>query len=886
MKKFYFLVLFLFAINLSTKGEVKKIGAHIFVHAHKLNEHIKLDGILSEHVYNNQPITGFTQKNPNEGKKPSEKTYVWVSYDESAIYVSAMLFDVNPDSVVGLLSRRDDFNESDWFGLYLDPYHDKQTGYEFGVNAAGSIVDGTLFNDSWDDLSWNGIWDYAVNRNDKGWSVEIRIPFNQLRFNQSGNMIWGINFYRKIQRENEEDYFIMVPKKESGFVSHFAQLDGLNGINPKQRIELLPYVVSKAQYLVHEQDDPFYKGQQYQAMIGGDIKIGLGSNLTLDATINPDFGQVEVDPAVVNLSAFETYYDEKRPFFIEGNNIFMYGYGGTNSNWGFNWGNPELFYSRRIGRSPHGSVDNDSAFVDEPKETRIIAAAKVTGKIGNDWSIGAVNAITAKTYARLFNNNITSHQEVEPLTNYTVIRGQKEFESGKYGLGFIGTSVVRKLDTQNLNNILSDKAFVYGIDGWATLDDDGMYVMNGYASGSYSHGTKSYITDLQQAPLRYYQRPDSKYLNLDSSRTSLAGFVTRVSINKQKGNFYINSALGLVSPGYEANDVGFQWRANVINSHLVLGYRWFNPGPIFRSKEIYLAHYLSYNFDGNNIGNGIILFSYFKFLNYYGFNLQAGYSPDTFTDRLTRGGPIAVSPSNESISLNIYSDSRKSIVLGVNQQLQKDNSNANYSYTSLSVSWKPNSQINFSVEPFYEISNQTLQWVDKFEDSFAVNTYGTRYVLSDMSQKTIGASIRLDWTFTPKLSLQLYLQPLFSVGHYSDFKELGQPGSYSTNIYGKYNSSTISYDNNNDEYRVDPDGNGPANSFTFSNPDFNFKSLRGNVVLRWELLPGSVLYLVWTHGQTNTDYPGHLSLGRDFRSLWNSASDNILQAKFTYWLDL
>ncbi len=770
MKKFFFGILIIILTTAVIFGKSKRLGEKVVVVAHKLTNQIKIDGILSENFYGTTPITGFTQKNPVEGSKPTQITDVWVGYDESAIYVGAKLFDSHPDSIIGLLSRRDDSNESDWFGLFLDPYHDYRTGYQFGVNAAGSIIDGTLYNDSWNDNSWNGIWECAVHRDTYGWSVEMRIPYTQLRFNDTRKMVWGINFYRKIQRNNEEDYLIMVPKAESGFVSHFAQLINLNGIKPQQRFEMLPYLVSKAQYLVHDSNDPFYKSKQYQQTIGMDLKFGIGSNLNLDATINPDFGQVEVDPASVNLSTFETYYEEKRPFFIEGNNIFSFGYGGSNNNWSFNWSNPEIFYSRRIGRSPHVSLDDNIDYADYPSESKILGAAKITGKIGNDWSLGGINAVTSRTFARIYQNNSITNEQVEPLTNYSVVRAQKEFNSGRQGLGFMGTSVVRNLNTANVKAVTGDKSFVYGTDGWITLDDDNTYVLNGYISGSYIHGTKDYIAELQQEPVRYFQRPDAESFHLDSSRTSLSGYISRIALNKQKGNFYINSAVGIVSPGFECNDVGFQWRANTINGHMVLGYRWFEPDNIFRRKNIYLAHYRNYDFDGNLTNNGIMFFTNFQFLNYYGVGINGNYNTETYSDRLTRGGPMAKVPASEYIEYFGNSDSRNKFYIEFYCNNAWDRLGGTAGHYSVYTIWRPSSRIDFRVGPFYEYNNETMQWVDYFGDKYAVNTYYNRYVFAAMNQKTLGGEIRLNWTFTPALSLQMYLQPLFSVGHYTQFK--------------------------------------------------------------------------------------------------------------------
>jgi hypothetical protein len=457
MKIFYLLLLFILFTNFilaSPKKDPTKT-----VKSYKLNEPIILDGKLTEPVYQNAAIKDFTQKDPDEGKPATEESYMWISHDESNIYFSGKFFDSQPDSIDLSLMRRDNMTESDWIWIFLDPYNDERTGFYFAVNPGGSICDGTLYNDGWMDDSWDGIWETKTSVDEQGWNVEVKIPFTQLRFKEAEEMVWGVNVNRDIKRKHEMSFYIMVPSTESGFVSHFADLEGLDGIKPKQRFELLPYIVQKAQYLKHDGADPFYSANQYQTSFGGDLKFSLGSNLNVDATINPDFGQVEVDPAVVNLSAFETFYDEKRPFFIEGANVFQFGYGGSNNNWGFNFSNPTLFYSRRIGRAPQGSVVTEG-FADYPRETRILGAAKITGKLNESWSLGVLSSVTERTFATIQSDETGNmvNEEIEPLTHYGVFRTQKEFNEGKQALGMIFTSVNRDLSDPGMAEILAKNA--------------------------------------------------------------------------------------------------------------------------------------------------------------------------------------------------------------------------------------------------------------------------------------------------------------------------------------------------------------------------------------------------------------------------------------------
>ena len=853
------------------------------VQAYKSLNGIKLDGILDEGVYKNKPVTNFIQKIPDEGEPATEKSEVWISYDNENIYFSANFYDSEPESIDQNLMRRDNIISSDWLWIYMDPYNDDRTGYFFAVNPGGSIADGTLFNDGWMDDSWDGIWDYKTKINDDGWSVEIKIPFSQVRFQESENMVWGINLNRDIKRRNENSFLVMVPSTESGFVSRFADLVGLDGIKSKQRLEVLPYFVQKAQYLEHDSGDPFYKGNQYKTSLGADLKIGLGSSFNIAATVNPDFGQVEVDPAVVNLSAFETYYDEKRPFFIEGQHLFNFGQGGANSNWGFNFGNPQLFYSRRVGRSPSGNVpEND--FVDYPRETRILGAAKLTGKIDDTWSIGGLSAVTERTYARTSLNGLKSDHEIEPFSHYGVVRSQKEFNDGRQSLGFIFTSTNRDLRTDDLTNNLAKNAFTYGVDGWTFLDSAKKYVLTGYFAGSNISGSKAALQNIQEKPYRYFQRPDATYMKMDSNRTSLGGYYTRLMLNKQEGNFYFNTAIGAVSPEFENSDLGFQWMADKINGHAVLGYRWYEPDSLFRRKFIYLSHFESFDFEGNNLNNGLWMRGYLQFLNYYGLGFNASFNFEDYNNTLTRGGPIVKDPSGYYFSFSIETDNRKDVVLQFDAGHENNDLNEKYLNLMASVEWKPSSQITLSIGPQFTKRNSKRQWVGKFEDSYATNTYNSRFVFGNIDQETVSANIRLNWTITPKMSLQLFLQPLISVGNYTNFKELAQPSSLHYNNYSQVGS--VSYDEGNQEYSVDPDGTGPANSFSFSNPNFNYKSLRGTMVFRWEVLPGSIFYLVWAQDRANFENPGEFKLGRDFEDLIGAETNDIFLAKFSYWLDL
>jgi hypothetical protein len=839
---------------------------------------VKVDGILSESIWASAGRSDFTQSDPLDGQPPTERTTVWVAFDKDNLYIAARLEDSEPGRVTARLGRRDDMVDSDWFFFGVDPYYDRRSGYYFAVNPAGSRMDGTLYNDEGTDATWDGIWESAARVDASGWTVELRIPFHQLRFKRKDAYTWGVNFRRDIKRKNEVDYFSWVPKEESGFVSRFADLEGVADIDPGRRIEILPYAMSKADLSPAVPGNPFRTGRELAGNAGFDFKAGLRSDLTLDATVNPDFGQVEVDPAVINISDQETYYVEKRPFFIEGSSIFNFGTGGANAYKSFGWTDPAFFYSRRIGRSPQGSVSSPGD-VDYPDWTTILGAAKVTGKLGQGFNIGFIDALTAREFAAVDANGVRSEAEVEPLTNYGVLRGLKEFDDGRQGLGVLVTSVIRDLRTDDLAATLNKNAFALAVDGWTFLDRDKAWVATGWFGGTKVSGTAAEITHLQLSSLHYFQRPDISYVHVDEQATSLSGWAGRVYVNKQKGNIVFNAGLGAMSPGFEANDLGYHTRGDIINGHVQAGYQTFHPGPIFRRWVATLAYFRSYDFGGHRIGEYLYADGEVQFLNYWTYGLHLEYEPPKYSHYLTRGGPMAYYPAGETVRFNIASDSRRAFILTANGYIRTHPSGGYNWSIGASLLWKPRPNVSLSVSPSYAFRYSQGEWVTKVTDDLMTATLGTRYVFADIHQKTLPVEIRLDWTFTPTLSLQAYLQPYIGTGDYKLFKELRAVRTFDFNFFGT-GDSTISYDDS--VYTVDPDGPGPAAPFSFRNPDFSLKSMRGTVVFRWEFRPGSMLYLVWTQKRADYSEPGDFEFGRDLGDLFRAPGENIFLFKVSY----
>ncbi len=739
-------------------------------------------------------------------------------------------------------------------------------------------MDGTISNDTKVDWTWDGVWNWAARTDAEGWTVEIRVPYDQLRFPNKDEYTWGIFFRRSTFRQQEIDDFVWIPKDESGLVSRFARLEGIRSINPPAHLEVTPYAVGRSEFKPAVPGDPFGAGQKFGGNLGADVKVGLATNLTLDAALNPDFGQVEVDPAVVNLTAYETFYEEKRPFFIEGAGIFNFGQGNVNRSMSFNWSNPNFFYSRRIGRYPQGSVTQDG-FVNFPDRTTILSAAKISGKLASVWNLGFLSALTGREYAEIDSAGRRSEEEVEPLTYYGVMRGFREFNEGRQGIGLMSTAVVRDLRTPGLQSILNKNAFSLAADGWAFLDAARTWVLNGWLGASQVKGTREEIFRLQQAPQHYFQRPDATYLHLDPNATSMSGWAGRFTLNKQSGNFMFNAALGAISPGFETNDIGYHMRGDLINGHVALGYIQFKPGKIFRNWSAMLATFRHYDFGGNKISGGYFFFPSFQLLNYWSFQLVLSYVPRRLDNSLTRGGPLVATLPRREIQFQVESDDRKTITLSLKSDYGRTESGSYNLALDFIIKWKIRSNISFELGPGYHRDFSVVQWITRIPDPSLTATYGSRYVFGEIKQNSVPVSLRLNWIFTPRASLQMYLQPFVSVGKYGPFKELARPRTFDFNFYGT-GSSTISYASG--LYTVDPDGPGPAAPFSFPNPDFNLKSLRGTVVFRWEYAPGSTIYLVWTQERTDYAFPGEFQYGRDLGQLFRTAGDNIFLIKFSY----
>ena len=850
--------------------------------AARLEGSVRLDGVLDEPAWiEATPWTRFIQRDPDEGAIPTEQTEVRVRLGGDALYVGARLADRQPSRIRALLTRRDATSESDRFTVELDSRSDRLTAFVFEVNPRGVRRDGVLLADGTVDYSPDPVWEAGVRQDGSGWSAEIRIPLSQLRFNR-GRESWGVQFVRFIQRRGEEDVFSYVPKAEHASVGRFGRLTGLAQLPSARHAEVAPYVTGRGEYTHPGRGDPFRDGSDYFTTGGADLRLGVGGNLALDATVNPDFGQVEVDPAIVNLTANETFFDEKRPFFLEGSSLFSFAQVNTYNRAGY----PSVFNSRRIGRPPQRDIDDDDpAYSDAPVVSRIPAALKLTGKTARGWSVALLDAVTREEHGRLVDSLGHERQvPLEPPSNYFVGRVRHESADGNSAIGGLFTAVDRRLDDSTLASLLRSSAYLGGVDLNRYWGNQG-WVLDAFLTGSLVRGDPAAIASTQRTAARYYQRPDVEHFSLDTTRTSLAGYNGVVGLTKLSGQWLGSLTLQDKSPGYETNDVGFEVYTNRRAATTDLGYATYRPGRVFRNYRADLFTTHEWDYDWNRVTFDIGLTQEARFRNFWHAILTADLLPAALDDHLTRGGPLARLPAGRQVILQIDSDSRRRHTFGIWTMYFWRPEGSRTLLLKPSLTLNPGSNLRIELTPSLGIDHETAQYVQTETDPTASATFGHRYVFAKLRQTELAFETRVNWTFSPTLSLQFYIQPLISANEFRDYKELRAPRTFDFAVYGR-DQGTIVADGDSG-FTVDPDGPGAAAPFTVSDQSFNFRSLRANLVLRWEYRPGATLFLVWQQNRSDqADGVGDFDLGRDFRRMRNTPADNLLAVKLSYWLGL
>ena len=855
---------------------------------------IVLDGRLDESVWATaRPATGFVQNRPTPGAAASQPTEARVLYDGAAVYVGMRMTDSDAAAIRAPLGRRDADLSSDLAYVGFDSYHDRRTAYLFGVNPAGVKLDKLFYNDDNSDDSWDAVWDVATTRDSTGWTAEFRIPLGQLRYSP-GAETWGVEFGRVIQRTGEEVMWAPVLPTDNGFVSHFGELTGLVGLGSPRRLEVVPYVSAQATRAPDTRapggpPDPYYASTDATPRAGVDLKLGLTSSLTLTATVNPDFGQVEADPAQVNLGGFELFLEERRPFFVEGSDVFSFGRARRN----LSSNRPNLLYTRRIGRSPQrqgfvpGGISDAAGeqgviYTDAPQQTTILGAAKVSGRVGR-VTLGVLSAVTAPEYGRYAafdgtGNPVTDGRGlVEPLSSYSVARARAAF--GQTILGAAGTLVVRDLSDPAFPALLPRQASVLELDAEHRLAG-GQWIASGVLAGSSVTGSTDAIVGLQRAFPRLYQRPDAGHLGVDSTRTSLSGLTGEIALQKAGGEHWLGSvSAAFTSPGFDSNSLGFQSRADDAYIGGVLIYSQNAPRAWYRSWSADAYASVGGNFDGDMTRAFVGLEGNVGWANFWRTYASLNLNARSVDDRETRGGVLALDPASLGLNLNVGTDGRRAVSGYASLNGGTNEIGQRYLGGEIGADVWPASNLTVGLSPGISFDHEARQFVTAFADPAAAGTYGRRAVFAASDQAELSVTARVDWTFTPALSLQLYARPFVSRGRYDTVQEPTASRQLRFPTVEEAGGTVARADDGT--FTVTPgDGGRP---YTLQ-PDFTVRALQGNAVLRWEYRPGSTLFFVWQQQRNGFDPDGRSRFGRTLGRLATDPLQNVFLLKLSYWI--
>jgi len=834
-----------------------------------------IDGLLNDPIWDVVDWAGdYIERQPDENTPPSYQTKFKIIYDSKYLYIGVRCLDAEPEHIVRRMSRRDGF-DGDWVEFNIDSYHDKRTAFSFTVTAAGVKGDELVSENgnNWDD-SWNPIWYTRTNVDDQGWTAELKIPFSQIKFSKEVSPVWGLQSTRRFFRAEERSLWQRIPLDAPGWVSEFGELHGLKNIEPQKQLEVQPYTVVSGETYEAEEGNPFRTGDETDLNIGLDAKIGITNDLTLDLTVNPDFGQVEADPSAIALDGFQIFFREQRPFFVENNNIFDFNL--SQSQAGNTFGSDNVFYSRRIGRSPQGFPDTEEGeFVDQPENTQIIGAAKFSGKTKDGWAIGVLESVTARKYATIDNDGNRRKEIVEPLTNYFVGRLQKDFNKRNSYIGGIFTAVNRDALTENID-FLHRQAYTGGFDFKHQWNDRDWY-LGGNINWSHVRGSEEAIQNTQESIEHLFQREGADHVQVDPGRTSLTGTGGNLQLGKVgDGRFMFETGGTWRSPELEMNDIGFQRQSDDIRHYTWVGYRTLKPDSTFRRVGINYNHWTAWDFGGNHNYLQFNTNSWQNWANNWFSNLGLNYAPVEYSNFALRGGPRLRFSPWVSFWNSIETDGRKKLRFSFYHDGKKalDNSIGTY-YMEFGFRYQPMDALRISIFPEYTINNDKLQYIDNIDTED-----GIRYLNGEIRQRTLSMSIRVNYNINPNLTIQYWGQPFISRGRYSHFKHVTDATAQDfNNRFLQYGSNQVSF--LDDIYAVDENLDGQID-FTFDDPDFAFVQFRSNLVLRWEYIPGSEIFLVWSQDISQSGNPNDGLFTNLNDNIFGQTAQNIFLLKATY----
>jgi hypothetical protein len=825
-----------------------------------------LDGVLDDPVWESaQAATGFRQQEPTPGAPASQRTEARVIYTEDAVFVAMRLYDSSPDSIRNQFVRRDDSEAvSDWASVTFDSYYDRRTAFEFVTNPAGTRVDALRLDDTELDVTWDAVWDVATAVDEDGWVAEFRIPLSQLRFSGGEDVTWGVNFSRTIARHSEVSHWAPIPPTAGRVVSLYGDLVGLGGISAPGGVELLPYTVGRLSRAPVEEQNLLYDANDTWQTAGLDVKYGVTSSLTLTATFNPDFGQVEADPSQVNLTAFETFYQEKRPFFKEGTEIFDFRL--PPEGW--------AFYSRRIGRAPQIRPSVPSGgYADTPETARIWGAVKLSGKTSGGWSIGLMSAATGQVNADVSGPDGIAAQPLEPRTYYTAGRVKKDFREGGSGVGLLGTATNRRLNEDAFDRLRS-ASYTGAVDWWHRFGPGANYEFSGWVLGTHARGSEDAMARTQRSAAHFFIRSDADHLTYDPTLTSMNGWAGEAGLRKRGGGHWTwTIGAGARSPGVELNDLGFLSYGDTWYGSLTARYRDFTAGDVLRNWHAESQYVQAFSFGSERIRHSVHLRLRGLFLNFW----QATLNTDRwFLHKWPwelRGGPALTRSPYLNFRGTLRSDSRKPWSVNLRGTYRRDDQGgARIAVFDPLLDFRPTSRATVSMGPVFRKTVDADQWVAR-----ATADGRTEYVVGKLDQTTAAMELRLRYGLTPKLNLDLYAQPFLSSGTYTDFRTVADAEA--------------------DEFEqrlplipagglLHESGRYYADGFDFRDPDFNLREFRMNAVLRWEYLPGSTLYLVWNQARADRTLFGDFDMGRDLDQLFLAPATNVFMVKLNYWMGL
>ena len=836
----------------------------------------KIDGIIDESVWNSVEWTGdFVQFEPFSGQPATEKTEFKVVYDDNYLYFAVRCHDSSPDSIVKRMSRRDG-DIGDWVKIVIDSYHDYRTAFSFGVSAAGVKIDEIITDDSNWDASWDPIWYVKTASDDAGWAVEASIPFSQLRFGKQEEYVWGLEVGRRLYRKEEYSIWQFVSPTAAGFLNRIGELHGIRNIRPKKQREIVPYAAFGRESYQRDADNPYADGIDYLKNAGIDGKLGITNNLTLDFTLNPDFGQVEADPSEVNLTTFETKFNEKRPFFIEGKNILslnlLSGGGPLSAD--------NLFYSRRIGRYPSYSPDlEDNEYIDSPDKTSILGAFKVTGRTQNGWSIGLLESITQREIAEIYSEEETHTITVEPFTNYFISRVKKDMNQSNTILGAMVTATNRNITDSYLDEFMHRQAYSAGIDFFHQWKEKTYYV-SFISTVSRVMGSREAILNTQTSAPHYYQRPFADHLSVDSTRRHLDGFGSTLQAGKAgNGKWMYLCWITLRSPGLNLNDAGYMNRNDEIQQVAWLGFRQREPFSIFRNFNLNFNQWYGSSFGLESRYFGGNINANWTFKNYWNMGFGVDRDQKNISTETLRGGPALLYDGSFNFYPNIQTDERKKIQLGYFSYYNwRDHKTARTQNHEFNVRLQVSDACNLSVNPGISKRYDKIEYVatlDELED--------VRYIRGTIKQTTAYMTLRFDYNITPDFTIQFYGMPFLSAGRYSDFKYISDADADNfLDRFTTYEENQMVYNSADEVYEVDENTDG-ITDYTFDEPDFHIFDFNSNLVIRWEYRPGSIVFIVWSQKRNEFLSTGNFRMWDDTQTLFKDTyPHDVLLVKLSY----